>query len=124
MGRRARVIRIGLYNNGFRIEGRASPRTCGEVSIMSWSCICTAERVDKTCQGYVSKTDAARHSCDPQEAVSRLIFDTNNAKAMFVYQEFSQNIRDWATDLWPKEEVQIERVSSDLGPIVSGRDPE
>jgi hypothetical protein len=123
----ATMIRVVLYNNGFRIQGHSNPRICGEVCIVAWFCVCSIERADKTCWAYLARTDAKKYGRDPNEGLSELVFDTENPRAAFGYEEFQRNIEAWAagdqheTD-WPHGEVSVERLLENLEPTFSTSD--
>lgn len=111
------VIGIRLYNNGFEIKGHADPVTCGELSILSWACLNTIYSLDEKCRYYTSAGYTAKMGRNPHEGYTGLIFDTSNQMALWVYEEFVNNLQIWSPE-WPKGQVQIERVDADLESLV------
>ncbi len=113
------MIRVTLYNNGFQIQGHSNPQICGEVSILSWACVCSVEHADPNCWAYLARSDAEKFGRDPNEGLSELVFDTQNPRAAFIFEEFRTNIENWIKSDpkrtgWHPTEIAVERLLENL----------
>lgn len=93
------MITIKLYKNGYEIIGHTHPLICGEVSLLAWNLANTFCRVDPNHIYYSSAVD---NSDNPDEGYTYLIFNTENDKAVWLYDEYKHNLKLWAEHEWGK----------------------
>lgn len=96
------MIKINLYKNGFEIVGHTNPVTCGEISILSWACANSVYKVDET-SVFKDNFNGIRKN----DGYSKLIFDTENEKAVYLFEEFKHNLEVWSGKVWDKRDYEI-----------------
>jgi uncharacterized protein YsxB (DUF464 family) len=111
------VIEIFLYHNGYEVKGHSHIETCAEVSILTWACANTISNLGAQKAYYSSQAYAAQHGRNPNEGYTHMTFDTDNEKAMWVFQDFTHNLDVCMDLLWPKDRVVLTKLDTDLAPL-------
>lgn len=104
------MIKIEIYNNGYKIIGHAEEKTCHQVSLWHWIASNMILGLDKNAQVYETHNN---NPDNPNEGLSWIKFNPEINNLRWIFDDFIVSAERWAKEYWGNK-VQFQIIEREM----------